>query len=76
VAERLSAAVRMRTVNPREGCYDGRVMCFMETGYAQATRIEFDYEHPPVPPKPGWFYHLEKTLFNKAYWYLVPPARV
>lgn len=76
VAERLTAAVRMRTVNPREGCYDGRVMCFMETGYSQATRIEFDYAHPPVPPKPGWFYHMEKTLFNKAYWYLVPPARV
>ncbi|HEU5370486.1 MAG TPA: FAD/NAD(P)-binding oxidoreductase [Ktedonobacterales bacterium] len=76
VAERLSATVRMRAVNPREGCYDGRVMCFMETGYAQATRIEFDYEHPPVPPKPGWFSHLEKTLFNKACWYLVPPARV
>ncbi len=76
VTERLTAMVRMRTVNPREGCYDGRVMCFMETGYAQATRIEFDYEHPPVPPKPGWFYHMEKLLFNKAYWYLVPPARV
>ncbi len=76
VAERITAAVRMRTVNPREGCYDGRVMCFMETGYSQATRIEFDYEHPPVLPKPGWFYHMEKMLFNKAYWYLVPPARV
>ncbi len=76
VAERLVAGVRMRTVNPREGCYDGRVMCFMETGYSRATRIEFDYEHPPVPPKPGWFYHMEKMLFNKAYWYLVPPARV
>ncbi len=76
VAERLVAAIRGRNINPREGTYDGRVMCFMETGYAQATRIEFDYEHPPVPPKPGWFYHLEKTLFNKAYWYLVPPARI
>ena len=76
VAERLTAAIRMRTVNPREGCYDGRVMCFMETGYSQATRIEFDYEHPPVPPKPGWFYHMEKMLFNKAYWFLVPPGRV
>lgn len=76
VAECIAAGVRMRTVNPREGCYDGRVMCFMETGYSQATRIEFDYEHPPVPPKPGWFYHMEKMVFNKAYWYLVPPARV
>lgn len=76
VAERIVAAIQGRAVHPREGVYDGRVMCFMETGHAQATRIEFDYEHPPVPPKPSWFYHLEKTLFNKAYWYLVPPARV
>ncbi len=76
VAERLIAGVRMRAVNPREGAYDGRVLCFMETGYSQATRIEFDYEHPPVPPKPSWFYHVEKVLFSKAYWYLVPPARV
>jgi sulfide:quinone oxidoreductase len=76
VAERVTAGVRMRAVNPREGGYDGRVMCFMETGYSQATRIEFDYAHPPTPPKPGWFYHLEKWLFNRAYWYLVPPARV
>jgi sulfide:quinone oxidoreductase len=76
VAERITASIRGREVHPREGNYDGRVMCFMETGHAQATRIEFDYEHPPVPPKPGWFYHMEKSLFNRAYWYLVPPARV
>jgi sulfide:quinone oxidoreductase len=76
VAERIIASIRGREVHQREGFYDGRVMCFMETGHAQATRIEFDYEHPPVPPKPSWFYHMEKSLFNKAYWYLVPPARV
>jgi sulfide:quinone oxidoreductase len=76
VAERITASIRGRDAHPREGFYDGRVMCFMETGHAQATRIEFDYEHPPVPPKPGWFYHMEKALFNRAYWYLVPPARV
>jgi sulfide:quinone oxidoreductase len=76
VAERITASIRGREVHPREGNYDGRVMCFMETGHAQATRIEFDYEHPPVPPRPGWFYHVEKALFNRAYWYLVPPARV
>ena len=56
VADRLVVGVHMRTVNPREGCYDGRVLCFMETGYSQATRIKFNYTHPPVPPKPGWFY--------------------
>jgi NADH dehydrogenase FAD-containing subunit len=26
--------------------------------------------------QPGWLYHVEKALFSKAYWYLVPPARV
>ncbi|HEU5366843.1 MAG TPA: FAD/NAD(P)-binding oxidoreductase [Ktedonobacterales bacterium] len=76
VAERITASIRGREAHPRDGTYDGRVMCFMETGHAQATRIEFDYEHPPVPPKPGWFYHVEKSIFNRAYWYLVPPARV
>lgn len=76
VAEQIIARLRGREVHKREGFYDGRVMCFMETGYAQATRIEFDYEHPPVPPKPSWFYHMEKALFNRAYWYLVPPGRV
>ena len=75
-AERIAASVQWRTVNVREGSYDGRVMCFIETGNAQATRIEFDYEHPPVPPKPSWLFHMEKALLNKAYWYLVPPARV
>ena len=76
VAEQIIARLRGREVHKREDFYDGRVMCFMETGYAQATRIEFDYEHPPVPPKPSWFYHMEKALFNRAYWYLVPPGRV
>lgn len=76
VAERIAAAVQWRTVNPGAGCYDGRVMCFMETGHNQATRIEFDNEHPPVPPKPSWVYHMEKALLSKAYWYVVPPARV
>ncbi len=52
--------------------YDGRVMCFLETGYGQATQLVFDYQHPPKPPRPNGFYHYEKTLFNAAYWYLVP----
>jgi sulfide:quinone oxidoreductase len=52
--------------------YDGHVLCFLETGYGQATQLAFDFENPPVPPKPSHFYHYEKLLFNKVYWYIVP----
>lgn len=52
--------------------YDGHVLCFLETGYGQATQLVFDFEHPPAPPKPSHFYHYEKMLFNKVYWYIVP----
>ncbi len=54
------------------GRYDGRVMCFLETGYGQASQLVFDFKNPPKPPRPNAFYHYEKTLFNSAYWYLVP----
>jgi len=52
--------------------YDGRVLCFLETGYGQATQLAFDFENPPQPPKPSRYYHYQKTLFNKVYWYIVP----
>jgi sulfide:quinone oxidoreductase len=52
--------------------YDGHVLCFLETGYGQASQLAFDFEHPPVPPRPSHFYHYEKTMFNKVYWYIVP----
>jgi sulfide:quinone oxidoreductase len=56
--------------------YDGKVMCFLETGRGQATTIRFDYEHPPVSPNPSRFWHMAKALFNKTYWHTVPQGRV
>ncbi len=56
--------------------YDGRVMCFLETGQGQATTIRFDYDHPPVSPNPSHFWHWAKTLFNKTYWHTVPQGRL
>jgi len=56
--------------------YDGRVMCFLETGHGQASQLSFDFQHAPRPPRPNHLYHYEKALFNHAYWYLVPPGRV
>ncbi len=56
--------------------YDGKVMCFLETGQGQATTIRFDYDHPPVSPSPARRWHWAKALFNKTYWYTVPQGRL
>jgi sulfide:quinone oxidoreductase len=56
--------------------YDGKVMCFLETGHGQATTIRFDYDHPPVSPTPSRLWHWAKVMFNKTYWHTVPQGRV
>lgn len=56
--------------------YDGKVMCFLETGMGQATTIRFDYDHPPVSPTPSRLWHWAKVLFNRSYWHTVPQGRV
>jgi sulfide:quinone oxidoreductase len=75
VAARILAALRGE--EPGEsGVYDGEVMCFLETGQRKATQLVFNYEHPPRPPRPGRYYHMEKQIFNRAYWHLVPQGLV
>jgi sulfide:quinone oxidoreductase len=56
--------------------YDGKVMCFLETGQGRATTISFDYDHPPVSPTPARRWHWAKALFNKTYWHIVPQGRL
>lgn len=56
--------------------YDGKVMCFLETGKGQATTIKFDYDHAPVSPMPSRLWHWAKVAFNKTYWYTVPQGRI
>ncbi len=76
VAARLLAAIRGEEPKPDEATYDGEVMCFLETGYNKATQLVFNYEHPPRPPRPSLYYHMEKQLFNRAYWHIVPQGLV
>jgi sulfide:quinone oxidoreductase len=76
IAARLIAAVRGEEPDPRHATYDGEVMCFLETGHNAATQLVFNYEHPPRPPRPSLFYHMEKQLFNRAYWHIVPQGLV
>jgi len=70
----IVAAVRGEA--PPAHVYDGKVMCFLETGQGQATTIRFDYDHGPVSPSPARRWHWAKALFNKTYWHTVPQGRL
>ena len=76
VTERIVAAVEGREVDHKQGDYLGKVMCFFEIGDGKGTLLQFDYEHPPRPPKPNQLWHLGKIVFNKTYWHTVPKGRV
>jgi sulfide:quinone oxidoreductase len=76
VTERIVAAIQGREVDHKRGDYLGRVMCFFEIGDGKGTLLQFDYEHPPRPPKPNQLWHLGKIVFNKTYWHTVPKGRV
>ncbi len=76
VAERVAAAVEGREPAGKHASYTGKVMCFFEVGDGKGTLLQFDYEHPPKPPKPNRFWHLGKIVFNKTYWHTVPRGRI
>jgi sulfide:quinone oxidoreductase len=76
VAERIAATVQDREPKGKHASYTGKVMCFFEVGDGKGTLLQFDYDHPPRPPKPNRFWHLGKIVFNKTYWHTVPRGRV
>jgi sulfide:quinone oxidoreductase len=76
IAERVAAAVQGREPKGKHASYEGKVMCFFEVGDGKGTLLQFDYDHPPRPPKPNRFWHLGKLVFNRTYWHTVPKGRV
>ncbi len=76
VVERIASAIEGHAPRLKEGIYTGKVMCFFEIGDGKGTLLQFDYEHPPKPPKPNRVWHLGKIVFNKTYWHTVPRGRV
>ncbi len=74
VAGQIVAAVKGTPMPAR--AYEGKVMCFLETGHGRATTIRFDYEHPARSPRPARVWHWGKALFNKTYWHTVPQGRL
>ena len=76
VTEQIVAAVEGRMAAGKHASYEGKVMCFFEIGDGKGTLLQFDYDHPPKPPKPGRIWHLGKIVFNKTYWHTVPKGRI
>lgn len=76
VVERIVASIEGRKLDAVAGNYTGNVMCFFEVGDGKGTLLQFDYDHPPRPPKPNRLWHLGKVVFNKTYWHTVPKGRV
>lgn len=48
--------------------YNGKVLCFIETGMEEASYITMDYKHPPQPVPPSIMLHWFKIAFNEMYW--------
>ncbi|WP_049980079.1 NAD(P)/FAD-dependent oxidoreductase [Halolamina rubra] len=65
VGQRLANEVRGR---PATATYDGKTLCFIETGMDSASFVEFDYENPPSPAPPSEKLHWSKLAYNEAYW--------
>jgi len=65
VGQRLSSRIRGR---PATATYDGKTLCFIETGMDEATFVAFDYENAPSPPPPSEKIHWSKLAYNESYW--------
>ena len=65
VGQRLASEIRGR---PATATYDGKTLCFVETGMDAASFVEFDYEHPPSPAPPSEKLHWSKLAYNESYW--------
>jgi sulfide:quinone oxidoreductase len=65
VGQRLASRIRGR---PATATYDGKTLCFIETGMDAASYVEFDYENPPSPVPPSQKLHWAKLAYNESYW--------
>ncbi|MEF8799652.1 MAG: FAD/NAD(P)-binding oxidoreductase [Halolamina sp.] len=65
VGQRLASRIRG---HPPTATYDGKTLCFIETGMDAASFVEFDYENPPAPVPPSQKLHWAKLAYNESYW--------
>ena len=65
------AELRGDVPDPQRGRYDGRVVCFMETGHRNAALLDFDYKHSLKPRGSNLMNQYLKLVFRQAYWSLL-----
>jgi len=65
LADRLASVVRGERPTAE---YDGKTVCFIESGTDEATYIAFDYEESPTPKPPSKLIHWSKLGYNRSYW--------
>ncbi|WP_136600701.1 NAD(P)/FAD-dependent oxidoreductase [Salinigranum halophilum] len=65
LADRLASVARGERPTAE---YDGKTVCFIESGTDEATYIAFDYDESPVPKEPSKLIHWSKLGYNQSYW--------
>lgn len=65
VAERLSAEINEGNTSLE---YDGKVVCFVDTGFDEATYVWFNYNTAPYPTPPSRMLHWMKLGYSRLYW--------
>ncbi|EFW93783.1 FAD-dependent pyridine nucleotide-disulfide oxidoreductase [Haladaptatus paucihalophilus DX253] len=65
VADRLASRVRGHTPT---AIFDGKTVCFIESGMDEATFVEFEYGRQPTVRDPSKFVHWAKLSYNESYW--------
>ncbi len=65
VAERIAARVRGRVPT---ATFDGKTICFIESGMDEATFVEFGYGDQPIVREPSKLLHWGKLAYNESYW--------
>lgn len=65
VADRIASRVRGQVPT---ATFDGKTVCFIETGMDEATFVEFEYGRQPTVRAPSKLVHWSKLGYNEAYW--------
>ncbi len=65
VANRLTSRVRGQTPTSN---FDGKTLCFIETGLDKASFVSFNYNKEPTVREPSKMLHWAKLAYNESYW--------
>ncbi|WP_052886109.1 NAD(P)/FAD-dependent oxidoreductase [Thermoproteus uzoniensis] len=66
VASRIAEEIQL---GHSDTTYDGRVICFILTGFEEATQVSWNYENPAKrPPPPSRFFVRLKDMTNYSIW--------